>query len=54
MYGNDPNVVYCASSIACAEHNDNELWRIARSDENRYTNDTLSAGFVAYPYAFMG
>ena len=54
LYGNDPNVIYCASAVAYAEHNGTELRRIAQFDENRYANRMLGAEFVAYPYAFMG
>jgi tetratricopeptide (TPR) repeat protein len=54
LYPEEGNTSYCASHIANREHNNSELKEIAQRGEASYARGTLSAGLVAWPYAFMG
>lgn len=50
----EANSIYCKSYIALQEHNKTELLRIARLSELLYARDAFTAGWIPFPYAFMG
>jgi TolB-like protein/Tfp pilus assembly protein PilF len=53
LYREDPNAIFCASSIAYRERDNRELKKIAQFAERLYARGALGASYLPFPYAFM-
>jgi tetratricopeptide (TPR) repeat protein len=53
-YSKDPNAFMCAASIAYREQDRGKLEKISQRAEQLYRHGDLAAGWLPYPYAFMG